>query len=157
LETEPISQKISQYAIPLLDLSQFAIILAERQSICGCNVRVISVKRLREFWKSRKSDSEAAERDLKAWYKLARHAKWDDFGQMKRHTFGSADQVGNCVVFDAGNNRYRIISRINYEHGTLFVLKVMDHKEYDKKQWIESCGCRRPPPIRAAKARKPIR
>ena len=120
-------------------------------------MRIISVKRLREFWKSRKSDSDAAERDLTTWYKLACNGEWSTFGQMKRDTFGSADQVGNCVVFDAGNNRYRIISRINYEHGKLFVLKVMDHKEYDKQRWIEDCGCRRPPPKRASNDKDALR
>jgi mRNA interferase HigB len=115
-------------------------------------VRVISRSRLREFWESRKKDSRDAERDLAAWYKLATKAHWDNFGALKQ-TFGSADQVGNCVVFDAGNNRYRVIARINYERGKVYVLKVMDHAEYDKKSSVNDCGCYQPAP-KARRTRK---
>jgi mRNA interferase HigB len=110
-------------------------------------VKVISKRRLREFWESRKGDSRIAERDLSAWYKLARHAAWDNFAAMKQ-AFGSADQVGNCVVFDVGNNRLRLIGRVNYAKGIVYVLRVMDHAEYDKGLWVDACGCHKPPPKR---------
>jgi mRNA interferase HigB len=108
-------------------------------------VRIISKRRLREFWKARKHDAKRAEEDLSTWHKLAKSADWDNFGSL-RQTFGSADQVGNCVVFDVGNNRFRLIGRINYRKGIIYVLRVMDHKEYDKEGWIDDCGCYRPPP-----------
>jgi hypothetical protein len=50
-------------------------------------------------------------------------------------------------VFDVGNNRFRVIARINYGHSKLFALRVMDHAEYDKQGWVDSCGCHRPPPM----------
>jgi mRNA interferase HigB len=112
-------------------------------------VRIISITRLKEFWEARKGDSELAERDLSAWIKLAKNADWANFGELKQ-TFGSADQVGNCVVFDVGNNRFRLIGRVFYvkdlREGRIYVLKVMDHKEYDKGAWIDGCGCYKPPP-----------
>jgi mRNA interferase HigB len=115
-------------------------------------VRIISRRRLREFWESRKADAALAERDLAAWYKLAKNAEWANFATL-RQTFGAADQVGNCVVFDAGNNRFRLIGRVNYAKGIVYVLRVMDHREYDRKRWIDDCGCHRSPPKkpRAAK------
>ncbi|HJT75934.1 MAG TPA: type II toxin-antitoxin system HigB family toxin [Gemmataceae bacterium] len=115
---------------------------------------MIARKRLREFWKSRKHDAAAAERDLAVWYKLARAAAWDNFGALRR-TFGSADQVGNCVVFDVGNNRFRLIGRVNYRRGIVYVLRVMDHAEYDKVPWAADCGCHRPPPKRPARQAPP--
>jgi mRNA interferase HigB len=108
-------------------------------------VRVISKSRLRQFWESRKVDARIAERDLSAWYKPATKAEWANFGAL-RQTFGSADQVGNCVVFDVGNNRFRLIGRVNYARGIIYVLKVMDHSEYDKNRWVNECGCHKPPP-----------
>ena len=110
-----------------------------------CSVRIISRRKLREFWEGRKHDSLIAERDLCAWHKAAKNAEWDNFGDLKQ-TFGSADQVGNCVVFDVGNNRFRLIGRVKYKRGIIYVLRVMDHQEYIKKLWIEDCGCRKPPP-----------
>ena len=65
---------------------------------------VIAKSHLRRFWESRKDDSEIARRDLLTWFKMAEIADWAHFGALKQ-TFGSADQVGNCVVFDVGNNR----------------------------------------------------
>jgi mRNA interferase HigB len=108
-------------------------------------MRVISRRRLREFCASRKKDAPVAERDLAAWYKLAKNARWANFATLKQ-TFGSADQVGNCVVFDVGNNRFRLIGRVNYVRGIVYVLRMMDHVEYDKQTWAEDCGCHKPPP-----------
>ncbi len=108
-------------------------------------VWVIAKSHLRRFWESRKADSEVAQRDLLTWFKLAESAEWADFGALKQ-TFGSADQVGNCVVFDAGNNRFRLIGRVFYAAGKLYILRVMDHEEYDKGRWIDDCGCYDPPP-----------
>jgi mRNA interferase HigB len=116
-------------------------------------VRVISKRRLRQFWESRKQGSENAERDLSAWYKLAKNAAWANFGSLKQ-TFGSADQVGNCVVFDVGNNRFRLIGRVNYVRGIIYILRVMDHAEYDKKLWVDQCGCHKPPPKKPAMTKK---
>ncbi|HBI41338.1 MAG TPA: hypothetical protein DDY78_00580 [Planctomycetales bacterium] len=116
-------------------------------------MRVISKWRLREFWVSRKNDAASSQRSLSAWYKLAENAAWNNFGAL-RQTFGSADQVGNCVVFDVGNNRFRLIGRINYVKGILYVLRVMDHREYDKKHWVDDCGCHQPPPKKPAHTKK---
>ena len=116
-------------------------------------MRVISKQRLRQFWEGRKTGSETAERDLSSWYNTAKKVEWDNFASL-RQTFGSADQVGNCVVFDVGNNRFGLIGRINYAKSIIYVLKVMDHAEYDKNHWIDQCGCHEPSPKRPVAARK---
>jgi mRNA interferase HigB len=116
-------------------------------------VRIISRRRLCEFWEARKHGAAIAERDLSTWYKTTRNAEWGNFASL-RQTFGSADQVGNCVVFDVGNNCFRLIGRINYAKGIVYVLRVMDHQEYDKQLWVEACGCHRPPPARPPAAKK---
>ena len=111
----------------------------------GGIVRIISESRLVQFWESRKDDSEIAKRDLSAWRKVVRLAEWDNFGAL-RQTFGSADRVGNCTVFDVGNNRFRLIGRVNYAKEIVYILKIMDHEEYDWTPWANSCGCHNPPP-----------
>jgi mRNA interferase HigB len=144
-----VTDALSQFAIIFLDLSHFAIKLqgeVVRRST-GYSVRIISKTRLVRFWEGRKGDSTIAERDFTAWHELARNADWGNFAGLKG-TFSSADQVGNCVVFDVGNNRYRLIARINYRRGIIYILRPMDHDEYDKKRWVDDCGCRRPPPKR---------
>lgn len=117
-------------------------------------MRVISFARLRLFQGTRKTQQERkrAEIDLAAWYKIAKKAQWRNFGDL-RQTFGSADQVGDCVVFDVGNNRYRLIGRIRYDSGKLFVLRIMDHAEYDERRWVDQCGCHEPQPRKKRPAR----
>jgi hypothetical protein len=60
-------------------------------------------------------------------------------------------------IFDAGNNRYRVIGRIIYAKRRLYILKATDHKEYDKNRSVDEYGCHKPPPKRptAAKIRTP--
>lgn len=117
-------------------------------------MRIISRRRLRDFCKGRTGDAEIAEKSLSAWYKLTRDAVWAHFAALKQ-TFGSADSVGNCVVFDVGNNRFRLIGRINYARGIVYILRVMDHEEYDKIRWVDDCGCRKPAPKRPASPKTP--
>lgn len=112
-------------------------------------MRIISESRLREFWQSRTADAAIAERDLRAWRTLVRAASWTNFAAL-RQTFGSADVVGNCTVFDVGNNRFRLIARVNYGKGIVYILRIMDHAEYDRTPWADLCGCFDPPPARTA-------
>jgi mRNA interferase HigB len=118
---------------------------------------VIALSRLRSFWETRKGDASIAERDLRTWRKLANAANWSNFAELKQ-TFGSADKVGNYIVFDVGNNRYRLIGRVFYAQGVhkdgrIYVLQVMDHAEYDKQRWIDDCRCHKPPPKKTATAK----
>jgi mRNA interferase HigB len=108
-------------------------------------VRIIAKRMLREFWVGRSHDSDQANRYFKAWRTRARRVDWADFGEL-RETFGSADQVGSCVVFDVGNNCYRLICRVNFETGMVFTLKAMGHTEYDLGRWVVECNCRGPRP-----------
>lgn len=111
-------------------------------------LRIISESRLRGFWQSRTADGAIAERDLMAWRTLVRAAAWTHFAAL-RQTFGSADVVGNCTVFDVGNNRFRLIARVNYGKGIVYILRIMDHAEYDRTPWADLCGCFNPQPAHA--------
>jgi mRNA interferase HigB len=95
-------------------------------------MRVISVKKLREFWED--PQNRGAESPLRAWYQTVRAADWTCFADV-RQTYATADLVGNKVVFDIGGNKYRLIAVIDYEGHKVFVRHVLTHKDYDKGQW----------------------
>jgi mRNA interferase HigB len=101
-------------------------------------MRVISKRRLREFW----LHHVAARSALEAWYRVVNHQQlnWDDFHDV-RATFGNASLVGDCVVFNIGGNRYRLVAKINYLTHNVFVRAVMTHAEYDDGRWKKDCGC----------------
>lgn len=115
-------------------------------------MRVISKARLREFLE--RPGRESAEGPLKAWYNHVKSptVAWSSWGDV-RATFANASIVGNCVVFNIGGNKYRLVTRIRYPGQKVFVLKVMTHAEYDKDKWKDECGCFAAPPPAKAKAR----
>ena len=38
-------------------------------------------------------------------------------------------------VFDVGGNKFRLIAKVSYEKGKVYVLRVLTHKQYDAKKW----------------------
>ena len=108
-------------------------------------MRVISKARLRRFWNS--PGRQDAEGPLRAWYTHvnSKSVSWHAWGDVKAG-FGSASLVGNCVVFNIGGNKYRLVARVLYASQKVFVLKVMTHEEYDDGKWKDQCGCFAPPP-----------
>ncbi|HEX4614175.1 MAG TPA: type II toxin-antitoxin system HigB family toxin [Urbifossiella sp.] len=93
-------------------------------------MRIISKKKLREFWK----DHPRAKAVLEAWYQVIRHAKWETFADV-RETFGSADQYVRFTIFNIGGNKYRLIAVIHFNRGLLYVRHVLTHAEYDEEKW----------------------
>lgn len=113
-------------------------------------MRIISHSRLKRFWELPGHD--AAEGALRAWYAHVRHKSvaWRSFHDV-RATFASASLVGNCVVFNVGGNKFRLITRVLYPSQKVFILKVMTHREYDEHDWKQECGCFSNPPPRRRK------
>ena len=107
-------------------------------------MRVISKARLKEFWAF--AGREDAEGPLRAWYTHvnSKTVSWQSWGDVNA-SFASASNVGDCIVFNIGGNKYRLISRIRCATQKVFVPKVMTHGEYDDNKWKGECGCFEPP------------
>lgn len=110
-------------------------------------MRVISKARLREFWETPGHEDSAG--PFRAWHTHVSHRSvaWHSWGDVKAE-FGTASLVGNCVVFNIGGNKYRLITRILYPSQKIFILKCMTHAEYDEDKWKTDCGCFDSPPVR---------
>ena len=115
-------------------------------------MRVISKARLKEFWES--PGQKEAEQPLRAWYTHvnSRSVAWHSWGDVKA-LFAHASTVGDCVVFNIGGNKYRLIARLRFATQKAYVLKVMTHSEYDEDKWKDECGCFEPPPEQTKAAR----
>ena len=91
-------------------------------------MRVIAIKALREFW-ARHRGAEAA---LTAWYAEAELAQWAT-PQDILDRYQSADILpANRVVFSIKGNRYRLVVKIHYNTGNVYIRFVGTHAEYDK-------------------------
>jgi len=102
----------------------------DRGSPGAASVRILSRRKLREFWTARPESMVPLDR----WYRTAKRARWATFADVRR-TFGSADLVGDYVVFNVGGNKYRIIAAFHFDRGFLYVRHVLTHADYDKGGW----------------------
>ena len=94
-------------------------------------MHVISRKAIRRFLDDHPALAASAGPPLDRWYRLARHATWRNFGEL-RAAAPSADLAGACTVFDVGGNKYRVLAEIFYDDQVLLVRGVYTHREYDK-------------------------
>ena len=91
-------------------------------------MHVISRKTLSEYWQAYPDIEET----LKAWYQEANHANWKSFKDIKNR-YKSADVLpNNRVVFNIKGNHYRLIVKINYSIGIIYIRFIGTHSEYDR-------------------------
>ena len=91
-------------------------------------MRIIARRTLRQFYTTH-ADAKTA---LEAWFHEITVAKWAGPQDIKQR-YPSADILpGNRVVFNIKGNTYRLIIRIHYNTGVVFIRFVGTHAEYDK-------------------------
>ncbi|MGO9229306.1 MAG: type II toxin-antitoxin system HigB family toxin [Bryobacteraceae bacterium] len=93
-------------------------------------MHVISRKKLKEG-AVRHPDVEAA---LDAWFRIAKHALWQDLTDVRK-TFATADAVESWTVFNIKGNKYRLITEINYRLRRIYIRHVLTHAQYDREKW----------------------
>ena len=91
-------------------------------------MRVVSIKKLRQFWEVH-ADAQAA---LRAWHREAKGADWKSFSDIKKRHRSADCLPGNRVVFDIKGNRYRMVVRVHYNAGRIYIRFIGTHAEYDK-------------------------
>lgn len=67
---------------------------------------------------------------MQRWLNVVSDAGWHSFADV-RSTFLSADLVAPNVVFNAGGNKYRIITIIEFTLKIVFVERVLTHEQYN--------------------------
>ena len=92
-------------------------------------MRIIAIKKLKEFWNNGYADSE---QPLKVWYQIFKQNNFYTTHEVKR-LFASASFVGNNrVVFNISGNKYRLVAHIRYDIQILFIRFIGTHAQYDK-------------------------
>ncbi len=99
-------------------------------------MRIISKRKLREFW----AEKPEAEVPLRLWYDVVRRSDWNSFADV-RGTFRHADIYKDCVIFDIGGNKFRLIAKVRYRIKRVYVRFVLTHRKYDKNDWMDDCEC----------------
>lgn len=99
-------------------------------------MKVISKRRLREFWRQ----YPYAEQPLLSWYETVKKIEWENFSEV-RESFRRADVYRDCVIFDIGGNKFRLITKIRYKKKRVYVRFVLTHSDYDRDLWKDDCEC----------------
>jgi mRNA interferase HigB len=97
-------------------------------------MRVISKRRLREFW----DEYPESHPPLLGWYRVARRADWATLADIRRLA-ASASLYQSCVILNIGGNKFRLVVRALYNIRRVYVVGVFTHAEYDEDQW--KCEC----------------
>ena len=97
-------------------------------------MRIISRKALRTYWENHPESEDV----LNDWFRKIKRANAGNLAELRR-TFNSADPVGDCVVFNVGGNKYRVIAHIEFRLQIMWIRAVMSHAEYDKDKWKDDC------------------
>ena len=91
-------------------------------------MRVIAKRTLRDFWEKHAD----CEQQLKSWYNEAEQADWKSPNDIKKDYPSVSILEDNRMVFNIKGNKYRLIVRINYMYGIIWIRFVGTHAEYDK-------------------------
>lgn len=90
-------------------------------------MHIITFKRLRTCWE-RYSDTE---QPLRAWYSHVKHANWKTPQDIKRDFASASILANNRVVFNIKGNSYRLVVKLEYQMGKVFIRFVGTHGQYD--------------------------
>lgn len=91
-------------------------------------MRIVKRSTLKEYWEEHKD----VEEPLKAWFFEAEHAEWKSSHDVTQH-YRTADPIpGNRVVFNIKGNKYRLVVKIHYNTGIVYIRFIGTHAEYDK-------------------------
>ena len=91
-------------------------------------MRIISRKTLREFWE-RYPDARQA---LQTWYADIARADWKTPGDIKAVYRNASFLADNRIVFNIKGNRYRVVVRVVYQFGIVYIRFVGTHEEYNR-------------------------
>ena len=97
-------------------------------------MRIISRRAFRKFWEKHPE----SESSLSDFYRKVKRVEVANFAEL-RQIFPSADNVGDCLVFNVGGNKYRVIAHLDFEIQTMWIRFVLSHVEYDKDRWKADC------------------
>ncbi len=92
------------------------------------SVHVISQKKLRDYYNKHKETKS----QLEAWYREAINADWNNPQEIKEKYASASIIRDNRVVFNIKGNKYRLVTKINYQMKKVFIRFIGTHKEYTK-------------------------
>jgi mRNA interferase HigB len=113
--------------VPIRSLSGNNLLDIDQGSFYTQMMRVIATSRLRAFWE----EYPDAEEPLQAWYRETEQRQWRNPAAVnEKHC--AVRSIGNGrIVFNIRGDNYRLVVKINYPYGVVYVQFIGTHEEYD--------------------------
>ncbi len=99
-------------------------------------MHIIARKPLIDFSKKHPDSAEPLQR----WWKIYKKNRFLSFNDLKT-TFGTADIVHKCIIFNIGGGKYRLIVRINFPAQRMWIKNIVTHEKYDRMNLLEDSKC----------------
>ena len=91
-------------------------------------MRIIKRKTLSDYW-AKHADARPS---LQSWFAEAQNASWKSPDEIVK-SYPYADPIAdNRIVFNIKGNSYRLVVKIHYNTGVIFIRFIGTHAEYDK-------------------------
>ncbi len=92
-------------------------------------MRVIARKAINEFILTHPDGKGSIE----SWYAEARAASWKTSTDIKQRYSSASFLADNHVIFNIKGKRYRLVTRVAYKTGQIFICWIGTHAEYSKR------------------------
>ncbi len=73
-----------------------------------------------------------SEESLKSWHKEAVEASWNSPQDIKKDYPSASILQDNRVVFNIKGNTYRLVVKVNYDFGIVWIRFIGTHAQYDR-------------------------
>jgi len=96
-------------------------------------MRILSRRALREFVETLAGhrDQESVRAALRSWYAVVKKAAWKEPADLKKQ-YGSVSILKDRrAVFNICGNKYRLVVKINYVKGVVYIRFLGSHAAYD--------------------------
>jgi len=96
-------------------------------------MRIIARRTLREFVASLAGhrDQQAVGAALDDWYGQVKQAAWKEPADVKAHYRSAGILKNRRAVFNICGNNYRLVVKINYVKGVVYIRFIRSHAAYD--------------------------
>lgn len=91
-------------------------------------MRIISRKKLREFWE-RHPDAQAS---LESWFADVKQADWGKPDDIKTVYRNASFLANNRIVFNIKGNKYRLIVMVQYPFRIIYIRFIGTHHDYEE-------------------------
>ena len=90
-------------------------------------MRIIATSTLRVFWE----EYPDAEEPLQAWYREVQKEQWCNPAALKEKHCSASSPGNGHAVFNIQGDKYRLVVKINYPYGVVYVQFIGTHEHYD--------------------------